>query len=330
MNTIPYEQMVSEFRRVLGTTGFNADDAAILARVFASNSRDGVPSHGLNFFPGFIADVTSGRVDIKARAQPVVALGAMEQWDGQRGPGVLNAIASMERAIELARQHTVGAVALRNTSHWSRAGTYGLQAADAGCIGICWTNTTKLMPAYGGLDKRLGNNPLVLSIPRPDGDHVLLDMAISQFSGGRTGTHKRSGEPFPVPGGYDADGALTTDAANLERALPIGHWKGSGLALCLDLVAALLSGGKTTTQIARGGKEAGVSQVYLAFDLSRVGDSAQMIDSVQEALNDLVSGEMVVGQQVTWPGQRSAGRRRDAERDGVPVEQQFWDQVLAL
>ena len=327
---ISYEELRTEFLRVLTVTGFIGADAETLARTFADNSRDGVPSHGLNRFPGFIGDVKSGRVDLAARAQSVVALGAMEQWDGHRGPGVLNGLASMGRAIELAQQHTVGAVALRNTSHWMRAGTYGLHAADAGCIGICWTNTTKLMPPYGGLDKRLGNNPLVIAIPRPDGDHVLLDMAISQFSGGRTGTHKRSGEPFPVPGGYDADGELTTDAAAMERPLPIGHWKGSGLALCLDLMAALLSGGQTTTQVARKENEAGVSQVYLAFDLRRLGDAETIAETVHDTLSELVSGANAPGEQVSWPSQRSAGKRQDALRDGVVVEQEFWAEVLAL
>ena len=142
MERIPYEQMVAEFQRVLTATGVPAADAGKLARVFADNSRDGVPSHGLNRFPGFIRGVRDGGVDIGARATPVAALGAMEQWDGHRGPGILNGRACTGRAIELARQHTVGAVALRNTSHWMRAGTYGLRAADAGCIGICWTNTT--------------------------------------------------------------------------------------------------------------------------------------------------------------------------------------------
>ncbi len=330
MERIPYEQMVAEFQRVLTATGVPAADAGKLARVFADNSRDGVPSHGLNRFPGFIRGVRDGGVDIGARATPVAALGAMEQWDGHRGPGILNGLACMGRAIELARQHTVGAVALRNTSHWMRAGTYGLLAADAGCIGICWTNTTCLMPPHGGLDKRLGNNPLVLTIPRPDGDHILLDMAISQFSGGRTAIHQRSGEPLPVPGGYDGDGNLTTDAGALDRVLPIGHWKGSGLALCLDLVAALLSGGQTTAQVSRHDNEAGVSQVFLAFDLGRVGDAALIAATVEESLGDLVSSAPLPGQRVTWPGQRSADKRHAATSDGVPVEREFWEEVLAL
>lgn len=313
---------------MLLATGFTDPDADTLARVFADNTRDGVLSHGIIRFPGFIRDVESGRVDRNARAEPVAALGALEQWDGHRGPGILNGLACMGRAVELAQQHTVGAVALRNTSHWMRAGTYGLLAAEAGCVGICWTNTTSLMPPHGGTEKRLGNNPLVFGIPRPDGDAVLLDMAISQFSGGRTGIHKQTGEPFPVPGGYDADGKLTTDASAVERPLPIGHWKGSGLALCLDLVAAMLSGGQTTAQVSRQDSEAGVSQMYLAFDISRVGDVDSIAAQVTDTLQFMASGDALPGEVVTWPGLRSAQKRANVQ--GVPVDTEQWANVQAL
>lgn len=330
MDRVPYDRMCAEFNRVLKATGFDEADAEALARVFADNTCDGVPSHGLNRFPGFVGDLRRGRVDIAARAGLVAALGAMEQWDGHRGPGVLNALACMGRAIELAGEHTVGAVALRNTSHWMRAGTYGLQAAAAGCIAICWTNTTQLMPPHGSADKRLGNNPLVIAIPAPDGDHVLLDMAISQFSGGRTQIHQRTGEPLPVPGGYDEHGHLTTDPDALRRPLPIGHWKGSGLALCLDLVAALLSEGQTTCQVSRQESEAGVSQLFLAFDLRRVSDAERTGATVTEALAEMASATALPGERVTYPGQRGAEKRREAMRLGVPVELEFWEEVLSM
>ena len=327
---VPCERMFAEFERALSASGFDPADAAALARVFADNTCDGVTSHGINLFPGFVRDVRAGRLDPAARAGRVAALGALEQWDGHRGPGILNALACMDRAIELAREHAVGAVALRNTSHWMRAGTYGLRAAAAGCIGICWTNTTRLMPPHGSAEKRLGNNPLVMAVPAPGGDTVLLDMAMSQFSGGRVQIHARSGEPLPVPGGYDVEGRLTTDAAALERPLPIGLWKGSGLALCLDLVAALVSGGRTTAEISREPKEVGVSQMFLAIDLAKAGDPDRVRQAVEESLADLASAAPLPGEQVAWPGQRSAERRREALRLGVPVERRFWEEVLAL
>jgi 3-dehydro-L-gulonate 2-dehydrogenase len=89
----------------------------------------------------------------------------MERWNGKLGMGNLVAKKAMARAIELAGKLGIGCVAVRNTNHWMRGGTYGWQAADAGCIGICWTNTFPNMPAWGGTDPRIGNNPFVLAIP---------------------------------------------------------------------------------------------------------------------------------------------------------------------
>src|SRR5439155_10919673 len=117
---------------------------------------------------------------------------SLERWDGRRGPGNLNAYESMARAIAMARDHGIGCVALANTNHWMRGGTYGWQAADAGVIGICWTNTLANLPPWGAAEPRIGNNPLVIAVPRrgSGGAHVVLDMAMSQFSYGALAAYR--------------------------------------------------------------------------------------------------------------------------------------------
>src|SRR6185369_8244775 len=118
-------------------------------------------------------------------------------------------------------------------------------------IGICWTNTLPNLPPWGSSEPRLGNNPLVIAVPRPAG-HVVLDMAMSQFSYGALAAYRARGEMLPVEGGFDTEGRLTRDPATIEasqRPLPIGYWKGSGLSLMLDLIATMLSGGLATHQI---------------------------------------------------------------------------------
>ena len=90
----------------------------------------------------------------------------------------------MDRAVELARANGIGCVALGNTNHWLRGGSYGWQAAEAGCVGICWTNTQPNMPAWGARDRRIGNNPFVMAVPRKEG-HVVVDIAMAQFSYGQ-------------------------------------------------------------------------------------------------------------------------------------------------
>jgi 3-dehydro-L-gulonate 2-dehydrogenase len=103
----------------------------------------------------------------------------------------------MDRALTLARRQGVGAVALANTTHWMRGGSYGWQAAAAGFIGMCWTNTMPNLPQWGSAEARLGNNPLVFAVPRPRG-HVVLDMAMSQFSYGALDSYREQGETLPV------------------------------------------------------------------------------------------------------------------------------------
>ena len=83
--------------------------------------------------------------------------------------------------MEIASVQGMGCVAIANTNHWMRGGSYGWQAADAGVIGICWTNTLANLPPWGAAEPRVGNNPLVVAVPRADGP-VVLDMAMSQFS----------------------------------------------------------------------------------------------------------------------------------------------------
>ena len=205
---VSYRELFETLSGVLSKIGFDENRAALCARLFAETTRDGVYSHGLNRFPRFLRMIENGSIDVRAEPEIVAAVGSLERWDGRRGAGNTNAYHSMERAISLARANGIGCVALRNTNHWMRGGTYGWQAAEAGFIGICWTNTLQNLPPWGATEPRLGNNPLVIAVPRASG-HVVLDMAISQFSFGALESHRKRGELLPVDGGFDSRGNLT-------------------------------------------------------------------------------------------------------------------------
>jgi 3-dehydro-L-gulonate 2-dehydrogenase len=241
----------------------------------------------------------------------------------------------MQRAIQLARLHGLGGVALANTNHWMRGGSYGWLAADSGVFAICWTNTLPNLPAWGTATPTLGNNPLVIAIPRPDGAHVVLDMAISQFSYGAISAYAARGEQLPVPGGYDAAGNLTADPTVLaasQRALPIGYWKGSGLSLVLDMLAAMLSGGLATHQVPRDSmRESGVSQVFLVLDPSSFAarpDLDRIANGILESLN--AANPIDPARPVRYPGQQTLELREENLRLGVPVDPQLWSKLLAV
>ena len=330
---VSFEDMKQEFLRVLLKVSFASDRAEQLADVFAQNSLDGVASHGWNRFPVLIEQIAQGYMNVEAEPEKVAAFGAWEQWDARLGPGPLNALFATNRAMELAREYGIGCVGLKNTNHWMRAGTYGRRAAEAGFVFLCWTNATPTMAPYGGRETRLGNNPLVVAVPRVDGP-IVLDMAMTQFAFGKLEVFHRSGEQLPVPGGFNAQGQPTRDpTAILEggRALPIGYWKGSGLAFLLDLTATLISGGRSTYQIAQHKVEHGVSQVFIAFDVSQASSAALIEQTVDEIIQDLhetaPDGE---GQEDLYPGERVLRTRQRNLEQGIPIDEVAWQQILKM
>lgn len=182
--TVTFPQLHQQLKKILLQRSFSEHKAELCANIFAANSRDGVYSHGLNRFPVFVKGIKKGLINPLAEPELLESKAPVQHWNGHLAPGMYNATTCMNSAIALAKTHGISCVTIRNTNHWMRGGTYGWQVADAGCIGICFTNAIAGMPAWGGVNPALGNNPLVIAGPRPGG-HVVLDMAMSQFSYGK-------------------------------------------------------------------------------------------------------------------------------------------------
>lgn len=331
---VTFEHLAAEFHRVLRTAGFSEARSTLMARLLAESTRDGVHSHGINRFPVFMESVRNGTVNVAAEPAKIHGFGGFERWDGGRGAGMVNAHLSMARAIALAGEHGIGCVALRNTNHWMRGGSYGLQAAQAGCIGICWSNTMALMPPWGGREVKVGNNPLIIAVPHGDAP-LLFDGSMSQFSMGRVLNAARSGETLPVEGGYDEHGRPTRDPRQIavtKQLLPMGLWKGSGLAIMLDAMGAVLADGKTTPEITALPHETDMTQVFIAADLARISpDEAGRRAIVERLLADLnATKPSASGEPVKAPGQRMIERRRQSNREGILVDAKIWRQVQEL
>jgi 3-dehydro-L-gulonate 2-dehydrogenase len=330
---IPLETMKKELERILLHVGFDEKRATLCASIFTENSLVGVASHGLNRFPLFIDYIRQGYVNPKAYPQLTSNHGAWEQYDGHLGPGPLNAYDGTQRCMEIARRYGIGCVGLSNTNHWMRGGYFGWMAAEAGFAFLGWTNTTPNMPPWGGTDCHVGNNPLVIAVPRKNGP-IVLDMAMSQFSYGRMEVAAQAGEDLPVAGGYDVDGNLTRSPhaiLSANRPLPIGYWKGSGLAILMDLVAALISGGITTHQIGRREIEHGVSQVFIGIDISQAAGSSMVNRVVDQLIADLRTATPVEKDgTILYPGERARRTRLENLKKGIPVDPSIWNQVLSI
>ena len=132
---VSFSEMKETAKKAFLNLGLTEEQAEACAAIHTASSADGVESHGMNRIPRFAVYVRKGWINIKGTPQLIGARGAAENYDGQRGIGVLNALFCADRAVELAKAHGIGLVALKNTTHWMRGGTYAWRTAEAGFIG---------------------------------------------------------------------------------------------------------------------------------------------------------------------------------------------------
>ncbi|EAB8206361.1 3-dehydro-L-gulonate 2-dehydrogenase [Salmonella enterica] len=330
---VAFEELKGAFYRVLRSRNIAEDTADACAEMFARTTESGVYSHGVNRFPRFIQQLDNGDIIPDAKPQRVTSLGAIEQWDAQRAIGNLTAKKMMDRAIELASDHGIGLVALRNANHWMRGGSYGWQAAEKGYIGICWTNSIAVMPPWGAKECRIGTNPLIVAIPSTP--ITMVDMSMSMFSYGMLEVNRLAGRELPVDGGFDDNGQLTKAPGVIEknrRILPMGYWKGSGLSIVLDMIATLLSNGSSVAEVTQeNSDEYGVSQIFIAIEVDKLIDGATRDAKLQRIMDFITTAERADDNvAIRLPGHEFTKLLDDNRRHGITVDDSVWAKIQAL
>jgi 3-dehydro-L-gulonate 2-dehydrogenase len=330
---IPHNVMKSVFSGILLKEGYPEKKADAIAEIFTVNSLEGVYTHGVNRFPRFVRNTRDGYIKQDAEPTLIHTSGSLEQWNGNLGPGTLNAVFATNRAIEIAEKSGIGLVALGNTNHWMRAGYYGGMAAKRGFVFIGCTNAIANMSAWGAKDQHLGNNPFVLAAPFGE-EAIILDFAMSLYSYGKMELYANEGKKLPYPGGFDTEGVLTDDPAKILdswRPLPIGYWKGAGLSLLIDILATILSGGSPVCEITSRKVEYAVSQVFIAIDISKLHNTSSIKETVQKIIDDLHSSiPEKEGTKIRYPGENLGRIRNEALNKGIPVAENIWEEILGL
>lgn len=333
MPLISLEKLQSTFENALLKRGMDADAATRLASGFVEMANEGTYSHGINRFPVFIDQVDQGHIQLNATPTCVNSLGALEQWDCQYGPGVLNGLICTDRAIELAKEYGIGLVAMKNSNHWMRGGTYVLKMARAGLAGIASTNSVAVMPAWGGKDHRVGSNPLIMAVA---GDPpVLVDCSMSQYSYGQLQNYVLADKELPVVGGFDDNGELTKDPHVLwenKRLLPMGFWKGSSMAIVLDMLLTAVTGGLSVPALTEDkGAEFGVSQFLIAIDLSKTMDENRLQQEMKRIRDYvLASTPAETGKVMIAGSEIQAFIEKHQAQGGIEIHDEIWQQILAL
>ncbi|OYV36038.1 MAG: malate/lactate/ureidoglycolate dehydrogenase [Rhodospirillales bacterium 20-64-7] len=308
-------------------------EAGIVADHLVRANLAGHDSHGVGMLPAYVEMLGKGLLVPNQTLQTVLDFGALLVFEAARGFGQRMAAEAVDQAIARARQTGACVLALRNSAHIGRVGTYGEQAAAANMAFLSFTNVTDhadIAAPYGSAEARLGTNPVVIAVPGPEGP-LLLDMATTTIAAGKARVAHNKGEPVPPGSLIDAAGNPTTDPAAFIEARAgalqtFGLHKGSGIAVMCELLAGAVAGGKRAGDPAEGGI---VNSMFgVVVDLARLDTEGRVASSVAGALAHLRSARRAPGfSEILLPGEpeRQAVAARGAA--GIPVDDRSWQQI---
>ncbi len=306
--------------RALVAAGTSDANARPLARATAATEADGIASHGLAYIPIYCDHVRCGKVDGQAQpllSRPAPSVVAVDAATGFAHPAI---DLGFEALIPSAREQGVAALAVRNSYNCGVLGYHTRRLAAAGLLAIGFTNAPASIAPVGGRRPVVGTNPFSLAAPDGAGDAtVLIDQSASVIARSEIMKHAREGLPIPPEWALDPDGQPTTDPeiALKGSMAPAGGYKGVGVALMVEIMAAAMSGATLGINASpfsgtKGGPPK-TGQFFLAIDPGATsgGLFAERLAALVEEMRDQPG--------VRVPGDGRAAARRRAERKGVAV-----------
>ena len=322
---------VQEIMLALGTP---PEAAALMADSLVAASLRGVDSHGLQLLPFYVAQIEDGRVDVRAKGKVALEAGALLSYDGENSLGQVVAKECCGHAVRIARDHGLGLVTARDSNHFGAAAYWAQQISDEGMIGVLLCNASPIVAPWQGREPRWGTNPICVSVP---GGGWLLDMATTTVAMGRIYKAGINREPEIPPGwAMDSDGSPTTstEAALQGLLMPLGGYKGSGLAMMVEILTGVLSGGAISTELGGlrvKGRPFGVSQFFLAIDAERLMPREQWEARVGQLIAMAKSSAPAKGwSEVLVAGEPEWRNAQERNTGGIPVSDGLWEQLTGI
>lgn len=315
--TIAPARLHEAVRAILEHAGCTPEVADAVAHGLVDADVHGVASHGVSRLSNYLERLRLGAV----RGDDAVTVVA--EWptgavlDAGHSFGAWSAARATDLCIAKAREAGMAVVVTRHADHFGRAAAFSEQMADAGMVAIVAANTAPLMPAVGGAEAVIGNNPLSIAAPGNDAA-PFADMALSAVALGKIIESERAGTAIPSTWATDEHGAPTTDPAAARRGMlqPAAGAKGFGLAFFVEVLTGILGGGAVAGEVRSLYKEPGqpndCSHVFIAIDTARFGGDEPIADRVDRFAARVRSSERAPGVDAIYaPGdlERSAAER---------------------
>jgi LDH2 family malate/lactate/ureidoglycolate dehydrogenase len=336
---VPAAAISGFIQDTLAKMGLPDRDAAKVAELMTEADLTGADAHGVFRLPQYVRRLRAGGINPRPAIRVSNTAPATALVDGDNGMGHLVMAQAAATAVALARDCGVAWVGARRSNHAGAAGVYAAMPLAHDMIGIySVVASANHMAMWGGAETLLGTNPLAIAIPAGAQAPVVLDIATTVVSYGTVKNYRLQGKEMPE--GWmvsNRDGGPLTDPGRSAEGLllPIGSYKGSGLALVLGLLAGTLNGasfGRDVVDFNADEKSAGdTGHFIIALDIARFTPLARFTAEVDRHLGDLRGSKTLPGfDAIRLPGEERRRRRTDRAANGVPMPQELIVQLDRL
>jgi LDH2 family malate/lactate/ureidoglycolate dehydrogenase len=324
----PAEDVDRFCRDVFLAAGADEATADAATRAMMHGSRLGVDSHGVRLLDHYITVITGGRVNGRPDMKISQSFGAVASLDADHGHGALAAYRAMERAMELAETCGIGAVSIRNSSHFGPAGAYALEACKRGYIGLAFCNSDSFVRLHDGAMRFHGTNPISFAAPVSGQQPWLFDMATSAIPYNRVKLYRSLGRELPEGVASDAEGHDITNPSLVEMLAPLGGefgFKGAGLAGLVEILSAVLSGMRLSFDLLpMNGPDFSTPRALGAFVMALKPGAFVPEDVFQAGMRRYVdvlrSSPAREGLKVMAPGDREWRVAEERTKNGIPLD----------
>lgn len=235
-----YQEVKRFLEKIFKKAGYNSSQSKIIADSLVTTSLRGVDSHGIRLAPHYIKSLE--RINPKPKFKFVKKSSAVSIMDADHGHGIIAGLEAMKKAMQHARKNGIGAVAVKNSTHFGAAAIYSSLAAKNDMIGLSFTHAEALVAPFGGKEAFLGTNPICFAAPCAGEEPFCLDMATSAATRNKVLHYKENGWNLELNWAVDKDGIVTTDPKAAAALFPFGGYKGYGLGVMVEILCSMLTG----------------------------------------------------------------------------------------
>lgn len=317
--------------------GMRPEDARIVSEILVRTDMRGVHTHGLYLVPKYLRAIREGGIKSDARPEVVSDSPTTAVLDGHAAIGEVTAYEATQLAIAKAKEYGLAMVLVRHGSHFGAAGIYSLMCAESGLIGLVMSAGTPIMRAAGARGRVLSNAPTSYAVPGKDFP-VVLDIAMSVVAGQKVLMAAQRGQTIPEGWIVDAEGRSSTNPEDYLEAggalVPIGDYKGSGLALLVEIMSSVLSGAAVSNPVnflQNPDDPSNTGHMFLAIDPERFLPRDDFLSRLSGLTDSVRNAEPAIGvDRVYVPGEIEFEKETAALEHGLGLPLTLWEGLVGV